>query len=212
MHRYFIKTPWWLKKLFPNYIWNYKRNEPAVYLTFDDGPHPEITPWVLSELKKYNALATFFCIGNNVQAYPDVYKRILEDGHAVGNHTYHHLNAWKTPLQHYEKDIKDAAAVIESNLFRPPYGRILKKNIPGIKRALGNDAKIIMWDVLSADFDRGFSQEQCLQHVLKNTVAGSVVVFHDSSKAFKNLTYSLPLVLENLQKKGFEFQQISHGV
>jgi peptidoglycan-N-acetylglucosamine deacetylase len=211
MHRYFIKTPWWLKKLFPAYIWNYGRNEPAVYLSFDDGPHPEITPWVLAELKKYNAKATFFCIGKNVDAYPAIYKQIKEEGHSVGNHTYGHLNAWKTPAHQYEKDIKDAAVIIESDLFRPPYGRILHKNIPGIKRALGNDAKIIMWDVLSGDFDKNFSGEQCLHHVIKNTVAGSVIVFHDSVKAYDNLVYALPLVLENFKSKGYELRKISHG-
>jgi peptidoglycan-N-acetylglucosamine deacetylase len=211
MHRYFIKTPWWLKKLLSDYIWNYSKDEPAVYLTFDDGPHPEITPWVLSQLKDYNAKATFFCIGKNVNAYPEIFKMIKEEGHAIGNHTQHHLNAWKTPAHVYEQDIKEAAAVIESNLFRPPYGRILQKNIIGVKRTLGKEAKIIMWDVLSADFDSSFSKEQCLHNVLKNTVAGSVVVFHDSMKAYTNLAYTLPLVLENLNKKGFEFRKISHG-
>jgi peptidoglycan-N-acetylglucosamine deacetylase len=117
----------------------------------------------------------------------------------------------ENPAHQYEKDIKDAAAVIESDLFRPPYGRILHKNIPGIKRALGNDAKIIMWDVLSGDFDKNFSGEQCLHHVIKNTVAGSVIVFHDSVKAYDNLVYALPLVLENFKSKGYELRKISHG-
>ena len=208
MHRYLIKTPWWVKKIFSGYVWSFPDDKPDVYLTFDDGPHPEITTWVLSELKKYNAPATFFCIGKNVRAYPEIYKRIIQEGHSIGNHTYNHLNAWKTSAHQYEQDIENAAAVIDSNLFRPPYGRILNKNIAGIKQVLGKEAKIVMWDVLSGDFDKNISQQQCLQNVLKNTGAGSIIVFHDSLKAFKNLEYAFPLVLENLQQRGYTFKKI----
>ncbi|MDQ3550093.1 MAG: polysaccharide deacetylase family protein [Bacteroidota bacterium] len=210
MHRYFIKTPWWLKKIFPNYIWNFSQKEAAVYLTFDDGPHPEITTWVMDELKKYNAHATFFCIGKNVERHRSIYERIVEEGHGVGNHTYNHLNAWKASPQQYERDIKEAAAFITSSLFRPPYGRIRSSNVEGIRKTLGDEAQIIMWDVLSADFDNSFTPEQCLQHVLKNSVPGSVIVFHDSEKAYKNLRYALPLVLENFEKRGYTFKKIMH--
>src|SRR5439155_11548253 len=122
--KYFVKTPWWLKKIYSSYIWSISTKEKNLYLTFDDGPHPEITPFVLKELKKHGALATFFCIGKNVLAYPDVYKQILDEGHGVGNHTQNHLNGWKTENDVYLKDIAEAANYIDSNLFRPPYGKI----------------------------------------------------------------------------------------
>src|SRR5579885_3546890 len=124
MHRYFIKTPWIVRKLFPSYIWRIPSNNKYVYLTFDDGPHPEITPWVVNELEKYHALATFFCIGKNVEKYGDIYKLILNKGHAVGNHTYHHFDGWKTENEIYINDVLKAKEFIHSTLFRPPYGKL----------------------------------------------------------------------------------------
>lgn len=210
MHKYFIKTPWIVKKIFfPEYVWNLAPDENAVYLSFDDGPHPEITPWALNELKQFNAKATFFCIGNNVEKHPDVYQSILDDGHATGNHTYHHLNGWKTEDEIYLQDILKAAQLIKSNLFRPPYGRIKSRQAKRISNALeSNDFKIIMWDVLSADFDSSFSPEACLNNVLENVSPGSIIVFHDSEKAFNNLKYVLPKTLEYLNKEGFLFKKI----
>lgn len=209
MHKYFIKTPWIAKKIFSSYVWSLPAEDNAVYLTFDDGPHPTITPWVLEQLKEFDAKATFFCIGNNVERYADVFQEIINGGHAIGNHTYHHLNGWKTDDEKYIGDVTQAAQIIKSNLFRPPYGRIKNSQAKRIATALQtSNEKIIMWDVLSADFDSAFSPEQCLQHVLDNANSGSIIVFHDSEKAFNNLKYALPKTLESLKEEGFNFKKI----
>jgi peptidoglycan-N-acetylglucosamine deacetylase len=210
MHRYFIKTPWWVKRYFHSYTWHIPVKEKEVFLTFDDGPHPRITPWVLDVLKQYNAEATFFCVGNNVVQHPEVYKQLLQAGHAVGNHTHTHLNGWKTNDAVYLNDVQQAALHIDSVLFRPPYGRIRKAQAKKLKTVLpSTNATVIMWDVLSADFDAAFSPQKCLENVLKNTIAGSVIVFHDSEKAEKNLKYALPKVLETLQRDGYRFSKIN---
>ncbi len=181
----------------------------SIYLTFDDGPHPTITPWVLNELKKYNAEATFFCIGKNVLLYPDVYKKVITAGHAIGNHTFSHLNGWKISTTTYLEDVGKASAVIDSGLFRPPYGRIKKSQARRLSNALEKkNVKVVMWDVLSADFDRSVSPETCACIVLKHVEPGSVVVFHDSEKAFRNLQFALPFVLERLKKEGFRFKKL----
>lgn len=209
MHRYFIKTPWIAKMFFSAYVWSLPVDEKTVYLTFDDGPHPTITPWVLDLLQQFNAKATFFCIGNNVDKYPDVYQNILDAGHAIGNHTYRHLNGWKTDDNTYIEDVSAAAQLIKSNLFRPPHGRIRSSQAKRIAAAMQrDDVRIIMWDVLSADFDASFSGEQCLNNVLENVSAGSIIVFHDSEKAFNNLKYALPKTLESLKDAGFNFRRI----
>src|SRR6476620_8528846 len=202
MHKYFIKTPWLVKKLYSQYFWDLPAYNNEVYLTFDDGPHPQITPWVLEQLKAYEAKATFFCIGKNVVQYPDVYQQILAEGHTVGNHTHNHLNGWKVPVANYIANSKEAATFIQSPLFRPPYGRIKRKHLPLLKQAVNANTKVIMWDVLSADFDTTITKEQCAANVLKNTQPGSIIVFHDSEKAFSNLAYALPLVLEEWKKRG----------
>lgn len=209
MHRYFIKTPVWLKKIFSSYIWDIAGETKSVYLTFDDGPHPIATPFVLQQLKEYDAMATFFCIGKNVLAYPDIYESILAGGHAVGNHTHNHLNGWKTATDIYVNNIAEAAKYIDTGLFRPPYGRIKKKQAKRVTEALQHsDAKVIMWDVLSADFDTTITPQQCLHNVLQYVTGGSIVVFHDSEKAYPNLTYALPLVLQELKKQGYIFKRI----
>jgi peptidoglycan/xylan/chitin deacetylase (PgdA/CDA1 family) len=204
--KYFVKTPWWIKKIYPFYTWSIPTKEKILYLTFDDGPHPEATPFVLNELKKFDGLATFFCIGKNVMAYPDIYKRILDEGHAVGNHTQNHLNGWKTPNDVYMKDIAEAASYIDSNLFRPPYGRITlfqAKNLPAAMK--GKKSKIIMWDVLSADFDESITNEKSMQIVIFRSSPGSIIVFHDSEKAFQKLNYVLPKILHHFSNQGFKF-------
>jgi peptidoglycan-N-acetylglucosamine deacetylase len=209
MHRYFVKTPGWVKKIFPRYIWDLPVREKTIFLSFDDGPHPEITPWVLEQLQPYSAAATFFCIGNNVQKFPCIYRDIQNAHHAVGNHTYHHLNGWKTNKQAYLADISEAATLISSNLFRPPYGRIKKNQAILVPQALQKvSGKIVMWDVLSGDFDTGLSPQQCLYNVLQHTVPGSIIVFHDSEKAFNNLKYVLPETLKNLSEQGYQFNRI----
>lgn len=204
--RYFVKTPWLLKKIYSSYTWNITTEEKRLYLTFDDGPHPEITPFVLHELKKYNALATFFCIGKNVLAYPDVYKQILDEGHSVGNHTQNHLNGWKTPNDVYMKDVAEAANYIDSNLFRPPYGKITMFQARHLRAAMkGRKAKVIMWDVLSADFDTNVTKEQSLEFVILRSSPGSIIVFHDSEKAFSRLEYALPRMLHHFAENGYNF-------
>lgn len=207
--KYFIKTPWWLKKIYSSYLWSIATKEKQVWLTFDDGPHPVATPFVLDELKRYHARATFFCIGKNVVAHPAIYQRILDEGHAVGNHSQHHLNGWKTKDDLYLRDIAEAAQYIDSHLFRPPYGRITSFQARHIKTALKKDeAKIIMWDVISGDFDELLSARQCLENVILNADKGSVVVFHDSEKAFPRLQHCLPQVLDFFDKKGFAFEKL----
>lgn len=182
--------------------------EKSLYLTFDDGPHPEITPFVLSELNKYNAKATFFCIGKNVEAHPAVFERILNEGHAVGNHTYNHLNGWKTSKQDYIANILKARQNIKSNLFRPPYGKI-KPGQHKILLQMDEPFKIIMWSVLSGDFDTDITAEQCCKNVLKNAKSGSVIVFHDSEKANERMKYTLPVVLKTFTEQGFLFEKIN---
>ena len=204
--KYFIKTPWWLKKIYRSYVWDIPTEEKILYLTFDDGPHPEATSFVLNELKKHDALATFFCIGKNVLAFPEVYKRILDEGHSAGNHTQNHLNGWKTPNDVYMKDIAEAANHIDSNLFRPPYGRITSFQARHLRASMkGRKAKVIMWDVLSADFDTNVSANQCLENVLFKSKPGSIIVFHDSEKCYQKLTYALPKLLKHFTENGFRF-------
>jgi len=204
--RYFVKTPWLLKKIYSSYIWSISTSEKILYLTFDDGPHPEITPFVLNELKKHDALATFFCVGKNVLAYPETYKQILNNGHSVGNHTQNHLNGWKTPNDVYLKDIAEAAGLIDSNLFRPPYGKITLFQARHLREAMkGRKAKVVMWDVLSADFDTNVSKENSLEYVILRSSPGSIVVFHDSEKAHDKLSYVLPRVLHHFTQQGYRF-------
>lgn len=207
--RYFVKTPWLLKKIFSSYCWSVETNEKILYLTFDDGPHPTVTSFVLDELKKFRARATFFCIGKNVTAYPDVYKRILDDGHTVGNHTHNHLNGWKTKNHIYLDDIAKAAGYIDSSLFRPPYGRISfgqSKRLSSFMKK--QNSKVVMWDVLSGDFDLSISPEYCAENVLQFSRPGSIVVFHDSGKAFPRIKYALPKALQFFSDKGFSFHSI----
>lgn len=190
-------------------MWHITTREKIVYLTFDDGPHPTITPWVLQQLKNHDAAATFFCIGNNVEKHPAIYQSILNSGHSVGNHTYNHVNGWKTETKQYLQDAEKAATVIDSNLFRPPYGRIKTAQAKGLDKVLKTKRPVVvMWDVLSADFDVSLSPKQCAANVLKNTRPGSIIVFHDSEKAFRNLSYALPLTLKTLKKAGYKFGKI----
>jgi peptidoglycan-N-acetylglucosamine deacetylase len=204
---YVTKTPKWVRKLFTGSIWEMPQTKKALYLTFDDGPHPLITPFVLDELGKYNARATFFCIGKNVVANPAVFKRILDEGHAIGNHTYDHLDGWKTGNEDYLQNIVKAGNHIDSYLFRPPYGRITRNQQKKLMQ-LDEPFKIIMWGVLSGDFDVNITPEQCCKNVLKNAKSGSVIVFHDSEKANARLQYALPIVLKYFSEKGYQFEKI----
>jgi peptidoglycan/xylan/chitin deacetylase (PgdA/CDA1 family) len=206
MKLYTIKTPSIIKRIFSSYTWCFSSIPKEIYLTFDDGPTPEITEFVLEQLKKHNAKATFFCIGKNVKCHHHIYESILEDGHSVGNHTFNHLNGFKTKNAAYLENVQHASGHIDSNLFRPPYGKL--KSSQG-KRLQKEGYKIIMWDVLSGDFDTSVSPEKCLSNILKNTVNGSIIVMHDSQKAKEKIFYALPRILEHFTKKGVQFKAIS---
>ena len=209
LYKFFIKTPSLVKRFYSSYLWSFPTDEKVVYLTFDDGPHPSITPYVLEELSKYNAKATFFCVGKNVEDHPETYRKILSEGHAVGNHTYDHPNGWNVTKEQYLDNVEEAAKLIDTNLFRPPYGKIKTSQAKMISQAMNCEAHIIMWDVLSADFITSINQKKCAGNVLKNYERGSVIVFHDSEKAFPNLRYALPKTLEELAGKGFVFKSIT---
>lgn len=199
---YLIKTPRFIQKLFPNYTWRVPTQEKVLYLTFDDGPVPEITPWVLEQLQQYNAKATFFCVGDNIRKYPEVFEQVKESGHAIGNHTYHHLNGWSSENINYFHDIRHCAHLTQSSLFRPPYGRLKSKQAQFLQRHY----RIVMWDVLSGDFDPSISADQCFNNVIQNAQEGSIVVFHDSQKAWSKLYEVLPKVLAYYTAKGYKFE------
>ncbi|MDW5289264.1 polysaccharide deacetylase family protein [Formosa sp. PL04] len=201
-----VKTPRFIKGMFPDYVWNMPLlDKKTIYLTFDDGPNPEITPWVLKTLKTYNAKATFFCIGDNVRKYPEVLKKTIDDGHAIGNHTFNHLKGWKTTSEAYIENVEKAAESIPSKLFRPPYGKIKNKQA---KILMQRGYRIIMWSIISFDWEKELLEADCLKNVIKNTQNGHIIVFHDSLKASKNMQYVLPKVLEYFSKKGYDFKSL----
>lgn len=210
---FWVKTKSFVKRIFPNYVWDIPNHENKVYLTFDDGPTPEITEWTLEKLRQYNAKATFFCIGNNIEKHPAIFQKVIAEGHAIGNHTYDHLKGWKTSNEEYIDNIMLCQAGITDQqpttdnhqLFRPPYGKI-KPSQSRKLRTLGYT--IIMWDIISYDFDAKTTREDCLDNVLKNIKSGSIIVFHDSVKAKENLQYALPKTLEFLKEKGFVCSEI----
>ena len=211
---YWIKTNRLIKRVFSNYVWDIPTAEKKVYLTFDDGPTPEITAWVLNQLKAFDAKATFFCIGDNIRKYPEIFNSILLNGHNIGNHTFNHYNGWKIKTPEYIENVQLCKEAIiqnskfkiqNSNLFRPPYGKIKKAQA---KALLTSGYKIIMWDILSADFDTAITPEKCLENVLKNIAPGSIIVFHDSAKAFKNLEYTLPRALQFLKDNQYQCEGI----
>lgn len=220
MKAYFPRTPRFMMRLFSKYTWRFLTQKKEIFLTFDDGPTPEITQFVLDELQKYDAKATFFCIGKNIEKHPNIFAQIIADGHAIGNHTQNHLKGWKTKTKTYLENILECEEVIskeieklnnsktniqKSKLFRPPYGKIKKKQA---KKLLKKGYEIIMWDVLSADFDTNISKEDCLKNVLENTKKGSIIVFHDSIKAAERMQHTLPKILEEFSNKGFTFSRI----
>jgi peptidoglycan-N-acetylglucosamine deacetylase len=206
---YFVKTPWWLKQLYRSLVWQIPTTEKVLYLSFDDGPHPVATPFVLDELGKYGGRGTFFCIGKNVEAYPQIYRRILMEGHRVGNHTQDHLNGWKVDDRRYLENVRDAARSIDSDLFRPPYGRVGVMQSKLLRETLSYT--IVMWGVLSADFDRSLSGKDCAGHVTGRARPGSIVVFHDSEKAWDRLRVALPVVLKHFSDLGYRFEAIESG-
>jgi len=211
------KTPLVVKKMFPEYIWDISTSQKELYLTFDDGPTPEVTNWVLNSLRQFNAKATFFCIGDNVNKYPELFNKVLEEGHSVGNHTQNHIKGWKTKTKIYLENVLRAEEVISLqssvfsnqsqiiNLFRPPYGQIKPKQG---KKIMALGYKIVMWDVLSFDWDNSISKEDCFNNVVSKCKNGSIIVFHDSIKASNNMKFALPKVLEHFTEKGFSFKAI----
>ena len=198
-----IAPPKFIRKMFPDVIWQIE-DERGVYLTFDDGPTPGITEWILATLKRYDAKATFFVLGKNVEMYPDLYAKILADGHRVGNHTYSHQKGWRMSLERYLEDIDFAADIVSSNLFRPPYARIT----PSQMRMVSQRYKIVMWSVISRDYNRKITGERCLNGVLPHIKPGAIILFHDSEKSFANMSYALPKTLAHIEKLGLKCKAI----
>jgi peptidoglycan/xylan/chitin deacetylase (PgdA/CDA1 family) len=195
----------WMKRFYPGVIWDKRGSGQKLFLTFDDGPTPEITEKVLDILDSYHAKATFFCLGRNVERHPEIYDEILKRGHAVGNHTYSHLKGWDYKNEKYFQDIELATQHIDSSIFRPPYGRIRRSQL----RHLKEKYTIILWDVMSHDYENRVSKEQSLKAVLRYTKAGSILVFHDSVKAWDKLQYLLPQVLEEFTRRGYGFEVLT---
>ena len=207
-----VKTNRLIKWIFPKYIWEIPNSDKKIYLTFDDGPIPEVTEWVLELLKKHAIKATFFCIGDNIKKHQELFERVIREGHSIGNHTFNHIKGWDFSKEEYienallcEKEMIAKGFNLRPKIFRPPYGKI-KPSQSKILRKMGY--RIIMWDVLSVDYDKNVSPERCLENIIKNTVSGSVIACHDSLKAFKNLEYALPRAIEYLKEKGFSFERI----
>lgn len=201
---YLVKTPGFLQNLFPTYTWKVPTGEKVLYLTFDDGPVPEVTPWVLDQLDEYQAKATFFCVGENVKKHGDIFERLIGSGHTAGSHTYNHLNGWGTDNITYFHNVRHGAFLVNSRLFRPPYGKMLPSQVQFLSRHY----RIVMWDVLSGDFDRDITPEQCLSNVLHHAVRGSIIVFHDSIKAWNKLSFTLPKVLDHFSERGYRFESL----
>lgn len=199
-----VRPPVWLRFIYPHVLWSYSLPEKTLYLTFDDGPQPDVTDKVLDLLKKHNAKATFFCIGENVRKHPEIYQRILAEGHRTGNHSNTHPNSWKVPADHYISDVAEAGKVIASDLFRPPYGKLTPRTLFTLRK----NYRIILWDVITCDFDEKVSAEQVVKNVLDYAKSGSIIVFHDSVKAAPRMLRALPEVLEANKFKGYHFSPI----
>lgn len=203
---FLIQPKSFLRSFYPEALWKIDTQQKNIYLTFDDGPVPGITEWVLDELKRFNAKATFFCVGSNVQKHPDVYSRILSEGHSVGNHTMNHMKGFRNSLADYMRQVEECEKVVDSRLFRPPYGQLKRSQYVALRQ---KGYKIVFWDVISYDYEQ-IKEEDCLNNVLQNTREGSIVLFHDSLKADKNLRYSLPLFLKHFANLHFQFKALSY--
>lgn len=203
-----------MRTMYPDFIWRVKTDEKVIYLTFDDGPVPEITEFVLEQLEKYQAKATFFCIGDNIQKHPHVFEQVVNQGHTIGNHTFNHLKGWRTVNEVYLENFKKCDNIIINSppfipqttipKFRPPYGRIKKSQAAEILKT----HEIIMWDVLSGDYDQSIAKERVLKKSIQHSEVGSIVLFHDSIKASKNMMYTLPRFLEHFSEQGFTFKKL----
>jgi peptidoglycan/xylan/chitin deacetylase (PgdA/CDA1 family) len=204
---YLVKSPLLLKWYYPSLVWNKSRADKVVYLTFDDGPIPVVTEFVLNTLKSFNCKATFFCIGDNINKHAEIFEQVKMEGHAIGNHTFNHLKGWKTEDKTYIQNFQACQQLTNTHLFRPPYGRIKKSQIKQLRK-INPKLNIIMWDVLSGDFDLNLSPEKCYENVIKNTRNGSIIVFHDSLKAFDRLKFALPATLKYLTTQGYKFHTL----
>lgn len=198
---YFVHAPFFLRWLYPNVTWNKSRVDKKLYLTFDDGPIPEITPWILDTLAQYDIKATFFCVGENIIKHPEIFDRLKKEGHQIGNHTYNHLKGWKVDDTDYIANVQACQVLTQTDLFRPPYARAKRSQL----KKLAKDFEFIYWDVLSGDFDRNITPEKCLQNVLNHTKNGSIIVFHDNIKAIPRVQYALPKVIEHYLQLGYTF-------
>ena len=199
---YRAKTPKLFQTIFPSLVWKNTTTEKKVWLTFDDGPSPEITPFILDILQRNNVKATFFCLGKQIEKYPEITQRIETENHIIGNHSFSHPNGLTTCTKKYLKDVEKCQNLIpKTTLFRPPFGKIYPWQI----NKLRNHYKIIMWDVMGLDFDKKTSKEKCLSNVVNNVENGSIIVLHDNEKSFKNLQFALPKIIEILKERGFAF-------
>ena len=207
MVSYFMKSPKWIQTLFKSYVWRINTDTPDIFLTFDDGPSPEITDWVLQLLEHENIPATFFLIGDKIEKFPDIAQKVLKSKHHIGNHSFNHLVGWKTKNRAYFKNIDQCQKLTNTNLFRPPHGRIKPSQASTL---IHKGFKIIMWDVLSGDFDKRLSPKFCLEHLKKHTRKGSILVFHDSEKAYPTLKVILPAYIKWAKTKGYNFKPIPY--
>lgn len=199
---YFVKTPEIVKKIFSkNILWEKYSSDKTIYLTFDDGPNPDVTPFVLTILDQYTAKASFFCLGKNVETFPDLTQQILNNGHCIGNHSYSHKNGWTTKTKEYISDVEKSTNLISSKLFRPPFGKITFSQLNLLK----NKYNIVMWSLMSGDFDHSLSNEKCLLLCTSYTKNGTIIVFHDTLKAKEKLMYVLPKYLDYYSKLGYSF-------
>ncbi len=205
---YLVKTPAIAKQLFCDYLWDIPTNEKVLYFTFDDGPIPDVTTMVLDILNDFSAKATFFCVGENVERNPKIYQRILDDGHTVGNHTFNHLNGWKTPKDVYLNNVAKCSKLVNSKLFRPPYGKITREQASFIKP----DYKIVMWDILCGDFDQKVSSKDCFARMKKHAKPGSIIVLHDSVKTKNCVQAALPETLAFFLEQGYRFDALSPSI
>ena len=205
------KTNSLIRSFYPSsFIWDLKKKEEKkIYLTFDDGPIPSLTEFVLEELAKYNAKATFFCVGHNIQKHPSIFNQLIQQNHQIGNHTFYHRNGWKTKTKEYVKDIEKCNELISEktgikcSLFRPPYGLITRRQVRNL-----SSYKIIMWDMLSGDFDQKIKKEKVLEKSIKYTESGSIALFHDNIKATTNIKHTLPFYLDHFHQLGYQFAKL----
>lgn len=208
--RYMVTKPRWMRPIYGPCLWSVPGTEKRLYLTFDDGPHPDVTPFVLDELARWGAKATFFCLGRQVERHPDLYERILREGHAVGNHSHEHPDGWRAANRSYYADIAQARRLINSRLFRPPHGHITAFQSRHLARHEGY--RIVLWNVLSGDFDPHTTPDACTENVRKHARAGSIVVFHDSPDAARNLQVALPETLRHFHSSGFQFAALPSDI